>query len=233
MPSGDPGSWFAVGNTRGTQLVTAVGLGGANLGLSTPGTDGMRRKCEVKARNPRIKEPALLFVAIDPWRINDLRFMSMDAAAFRDRIRDWRMQVDMTQEELDEACGFQPGTVGRLEQGKRKLTDAILVTIIICTERDLLWTLAEGFGALFKRLRPLEAPLRQRFGKEPPQRPLDEDEELEKALTSMLAGAKVVLRKQTRASDRRALMIDFLLEAAARDAQSVQSGRKRVRGRRK
>jgi transcriptional regulator with XRE-family HTH domain len=158
----------------------------------------------------------------------------MDAEAFRDRIRDWRMQAELTQEELDEACGFSPGMVGRLERGEDvKLTDERLAAIIICTERDLLWTLAESFGALFKRLQPLETPLRQRLGKGPPQGPQDEDEELEKALTSMLAGAKVVLRKQAHASDRRALMIDFLLEAAARGTQSVQSGRKRVRGRRK
>ncbi|HEY7215372.1 MAG TPA: helix-turn-helix transcriptional regulator [Thermoanaerobaculia bacterium] len=205
-------------------------LRGRKSQLKHTGCGRPAEEVEVKARNPLIKEPALRLVAIDPWRINDLRFASMDAAAFRDRIKDWRMQADMSQEALDVACGFHPGTVGRMERGDLKLTDERLVAIILCTERDLLWTLAEGFGALFKRLRPLETSLRQRLGKGPPPRSLDEDEELEKALTSMLAGAKVVLRKQARAADRRALMIDFLLEAAARDAQSVQSGRQRVRG---
>jgi transcriptional regulator with XRE-family HTH domain len=157
----------------------------------------------------------------------------MDANAFRDRIAGWRLDAGLSQEALDKACGFRSGTVGRLEQRKLALTDEMLVSIVICTDRDLLWSLVEGCGSLFKQLQSLEAPLRQRFARQPPPQPLDQDAEFRLALDAMLSNMEIVFRKQTRATDRRALMIDILSEAAARDVQGDRPKRKRATGARK
>jgi transcriptional regulator with XRE-family HTH domain len=157
----------------------------------------------------------------------------MDANAFRDRIARWRLDANLSQKKLNQECGFRNGTIGKLEEGERALTDEMLVRIVICTGRDLLWTLLEGCGSLFKRLQPLEPSLRQQLGKERPPQPLDEDGELQRALGAMLANMEIVLKKQTRAADRRALMMDILAEAAARDARSDGPKRKRAAGPRK
>jgi transcriptional regulator with XRE-family HTH domain len=152
----------------------------------------------------------------------------MDADAFRKKIAKWRLDVNMSQAELDEACGFRRGTVGEIELGDLNLTDEKLVSIMICTNRDLLWTLMEDFGSLFKRLQPLEASLRRRLGKEPLLLPPDEDEEFERGLASMLAGMEIVYRKQLRISNRRTLLTDALLEAAARVSPRAKPNRKRA-----
>ena len=157
----------------------------------------------------------------------------MDANAFRDRIARWRLDVKLSQEALDRKCGFREGTVARLEQGKLALTDEKLVRIVIGTGRDLLWTLMEGFGSLFKRLQPLEPSLRQELGKERPPQPLDEDGELQQALGAMLANMEIVLKKQTRAADRRALVLEILSEAAARDVRLDEPRNRRAAGPRK
>jgi transcriptional regulator with XRE-family HTH domain len=157
----------------------------------------------------------------------------MDANAFRDRIARWRLDVNLSQVALDRECGFRAGTIGKLEEGERALTDEMLVRILICTGRDLLWTLVEGCGSLFKRLQPLEPSLRQELGRERPPQPLDEDGELQRALDVMFANMEIVFKKQTRAADRRALMMEILAEAAARDAQADGQRRKRAAGPRK
>jgi transcriptional regulator with XRE-family HTH domain len=157
----------------------------------------------------------------------------MDANAFRDRIARWRLDVNLSQMALDRECGFREGTIGKLEEGERALTDEMLVRILICTGRDLLWTLVEGCGSLFKRLQPLEPSLRQELGRERPPQPLDEDGELQRALDAMFANMEIVFKKQTRAADRRALMLEILAEAAARDARADGQRRKRAAGPRK
>jgi transcriptional regulator with XRE-family HTH domain len=157
----------------------------------------------------------------------------MDANAFRDRIARWRLDVNLSQVALDRECGFREGTIGKLEEGERALTDEMLVRILICTDRDLLWTLVEGCGSLFKRLQPIEPSLRQELGRERPPQPLDEDGELQRALDAMFANMEIVLKKQTRAADRRALMMEILSEAAARDARADGQRRKRAAGPRK
>jgi transcriptional regulator with XRE-family HTH domain len=153
----------------------------------------------------------------------------MEASEFQGKISRWRLEAEMSQEDLDKACGFKPGTVGRLEQDKLPLDDERLVRILICTDRDLLSTLAESYGALFKRLQPLEGTLRARFGKPSPPPPPDEDEEFRRGLAAMLSGLEMVLRKVGRVSDRRAMILDLLTEAAARDARSEKPARKRIR----
>jgi transcriptional regulator with XRE-family HTH domain len=157
----------------------------------------------------------------------------MDANAFRDKIARWRLDVKLGQETLDRECGFRKGTVARLEQGKLALTDEKLVRIVICTGRDLLWTLLEGCGSLFQRLQPLELSLRQELGKERRPQPLDQDGELQRALGAMFASLEIVLKKQTRAADRRALMMEILAEAAARDVRLDEPKSKRAAGPRK
>lgn len=157
----------------------------------------------------------------------------MDANAFRDRIARWRLDVKLSQGALDRKCGFREGTVARLEQGKLALTDDKLVRIMIGTGRDLMWTLLEGCGSLFKRLQSLEPSLRQELGRERPPQPLDEDGELQRALGAMLANMEIVLKKQTRAADRRALMMEILAEAAARDVRLDEPKNKRAAGPRK
>jgi transcriptional regulator with XRE-family HTH domain len=157
----------------------------------------------------------------------------MDTEAFQERVKQWRIDAGLSQEALDQECGFKSGTIGRIERGTLKLTDDRLVTIVICTKRDLLWTLAETYGSLLKRLQPIEVFLRQQLGKAPPPNPPDKDEEFEQALASMLMGAETVFRKQMRASDPRTLIADVLLEAAARDVRGDEPERRRIRGPRK
>ncbi len=157
----------------------------------------------------------------------------MDANVFRDRIARWRLEADRTQEQLDEDCKFLPGTVARLEQGKRALTDEMLVRVLICTNRDLLWTVAGVCGSFLKRLQSHEAELRQELGRGRPPQPLDQDEDFLQALDTMFAGMEIILKKQTRAADRRALMMEILSEAAERDAQADGRKRRRAAGPRK
>jgi len=157
----------------------------------------------------------------------------MDADAFRNKVVKWRLDANMSQDDLDDACGFRLGTVGEIERGDLDLTDEKLVSILICTNRDLLWTLMEDFGSLFMRLQPIEASLRRRLGKEPLPLPPDEDEEFERGLRSMLDGAEVVYRRQLRVSNRRTLLTDALREAAARDSPRAEPERRRAKKPRK
>lgn len=154
----------------------------------------------------------------------------MDANDFRNKIARWRLELNWSQDDLDRKCEFRTGTVRRLEEEKLKLKDEMLVRILICTGRDLLWTLVEECGSLFKTLQPHEEPLRRQLGRERPPQTLDQDGEFQSALGTMLSSMAVVLKKQTRATDRRALMIDILSEAAARDAQGNQPQRLRASG---
>jgi hypothetical protein len=133
----------------------------------------------------------------------------------------------MTQEDLDSACGFSPGTVGRLEQQRLKLTEEQFVQIIIATDRDLLWSLAETFGTLYRRLEPLERDQRSILGKPAVLEDLPADAEFQNGLQEMLSGAQVVLTKVARATDQRRWFADLLLRAAGPDAE--QRKRKRVR----
>jgi transcriptional regulator with XRE-family HTH domain len=157
----------------------------------------------------------------------------MDANAFRDRIARWRLDADRTQDQLDEDCGFLPGTVARLEQGKLALTDERLVRILICTDRDLLWTVAGVCGSFLKRLQSQEAELRQELGRKRPPQSLDQDEDFLQALSTMFASMEIVLKKQTRAADRRALMAEIFAEAAEREARFDEPQRQRASGPRK
>ncbi|HTG31733.1 MAG TPA: helix-turn-helix transcriptional regulator [Thermoanaerobaculia bacterium] len=153
----------------------------------------------------------------------------MDAGFFQDRVKGWRIAAELTQVELDEACGFSKGTVGDIEQGKKPLSEEQLVAIVICTSRDLLPTLMESFGSLYKRLQPFEAPLRRRFGKEPPPLPPDETEEYRQGRDRLFSGADILLRKLLIVSDRKAFLAEVLLDAAARDARSDKPKPQRVK----
>ena len=133
----------------------------------------------------------------------------------------------MTQEDLDCACGFSPGTVSRLEQQRLKLTDEQLVQIVISTDRDLLWSLAEIFGAIYRRLEPLERDQRASLGKPAALTDLPADAEFRKGLQEMLSGAQVVFMKVARATDERRWFADLLLRAAG--TEEAQRKRKRVR----
>lgn len=152
----------------------------------------------------------------------------MDADAFRRSIARWRDEADLNQFELDEECDFLPGTVGRLERETLALTDENLAKILICTNRDLLSTFLEEFGSLYRRLRPLDAALREDLGKAAPPQPPDQDEEFERGSASILSGLEIVLRKLVRAGDHRTLLSDALLEFGARNPQGKKP-RQRVR----
>ncbi len=157
----------------------------------------------------------------------------MDADVFGNRIAGWRLDANLSQEALDQECRFAPGTVARLEQGKLAMTDDKLVRILICTGRDLLWAVAGLCGSVLKRLQSLEAPLRLELGKERPPQPLDQDDDFQNALATMFVNLEIIIKKQTRATDRRALMMDILTEAAARDPHGESPKRKRAGGPRK
>jgi transcriptional regulator with XRE-family HTH domain len=140
----------------------------------------------------------------------------MDLRGFQDRIARWRAEADLTQDELDGECGFRSGTVGRLERKKREMTDEQLIRILIATKRDLLWTLLESCGSLYKRLKPLEEDLRRQQGAELPPTLL-EDGEFQNGIANFLSGAQVVLAKVAKASDPKAWATDLLLRAAIKD----------------
>lgn len=157
----------------------------------------------------------------------------MDANAFRNRIAPWRLAANLSQEALDQKCGFRKGTVGKLEEGKRTLTDEMLVRILICTDRDLLWTVAGVCGSFLQRLQSHEAELRQELGRERPPQLLDQDTDFLTALATMSASMEIVLKKQTRAADRRSLMTEIFAEAAEREARFDKPQRQRAAGPRK
>jgi transcriptional regulator with XRE-family HTH domain len=157
----------------------------------------------------------------------------MDADVFGNRIAAWRLDANLSQEDLDQECRFPAGTVARLEQGKLAMTDDKLVRILICTGRDLLWAVAGLCGSLLKRLQSLEASLRLELGRERPPQPLDQDDDFQTALAVMFTNLEIILKKQTRATDRRALMMDILTEAAARDPHGESPKRKRATGSRR
>jgi hypothetical protein len=156
----------------------------------------------------------------------------MDVSEFQDEIAKWRIAAGFTQDQLDERCEFPLGTVGRLEQKKTTMTEDHFLRILICTKRDLVWTLIESCGSLYARLQPLEAELSKRFRAGPSQyRPLI-DEEFQKSLAAMLAGAQVVLTKVAKASDPKAWITDVLLRAAHEGTTDDPPKRHRVRPKR-
>jgi transcriptional regulator with XRE-family HTH domain len=153
----------------------------------------------------------------------------MELRFFQYKVKDWRIAAKLTQVELDEACGFSKGTVGDIEQGKKPSSEEQLVAIVICTNRDLLPTLMESFGSLYRRLQPFEASLRRRFGKEPPPPPPDETEEYRQGRDLLFSGADILLRNLLRISDRKAFLTEVLFAAAARDTRSDQPKLQRVK----
>lgn len=153
----------------------------------------------------------------------------MDAGFFQDRVKGWRIAAELTQVELDEACGFSKGTVGDIEQGKKSLSEEQLVAIVICTNRDLLPTLMESFGSLYKRLQPFEAPLRRRFGKEPPPPPHGETENYRQGRDRLFSGADILIKEMLRISDRNAFLAEILFDAAARITRSDKPKPQRVK----
>lgn len=150
----------------------------------------------------------------------------MEPIDFRSKIAEWRTNEGLTQDELDEACGFRSGTVGRLERKLLKMTDEQFIRIVLFTNRDLLWVLAESCGSLYKRLVPLERNLSATLGK-PASRDLPADPEFRNGLQDLLSGAQVVLTKVAKASDPRMWLSDLFLRAASTDAVNQRS--KRVR----
>jgi transcriptional regulator with XRE-family HTH domain len=157
----------------------------------------------------------------------------MDVNAFRSRVSRWRLDANLSQDELDQKCQFSEGTVARLEQGEATMTDDKLVRILICTGSDVLWAVVGLCGSLLLRLQSLEGPLRQELGRERSPQPLDQDTDFLAALKMMSANMEVIFKKQTRATDRRALMQEILSEAAARDQPADTPKRKRASGPRK
>ncbi|MEA2603603.1 MAG: hypothetical protein QOF89_4595 [Acidobacteriota bacterium] len=156
----------------------------------------------------------------------------MDVSEFQEEIAKWRIAAGFTQEELDEKCELRPGTVGRLEQKKLKMTEDHFLRILICTKQDPLWILLASCGSLYARLRPLEAELSKRFRVGPNQyKPLI-DEDFQRGLKEMFSGAQVVLTKVARAADPKAWAIDLLLRAASQGAADDQPKRHRVRAKR-
>jgi transcriptional regulator with XRE-family HTH domain len=151
----------------------------------------------------------------------------VDPIDLRTRIPLWRESAGLTQGELDRACRFKRGTVARLEQQRLKLTEEQLIRILICTDRDLLWSLAETFGTLYRRLEQLEGDQRASLGKPAAVEDLPADDEFQNGLQKMLSGAQVVLMKMARASDQRRWFADILLRAAGTDP--ARRERKRVR----
>src|SRR3954462_9465063 len=83
----------------------------------------------------------------------------MDVSQFQDEIAKWRVAAGFTQAELDARCDFKSGMVGRLEQKRVNMTDDQFLRILICTKRDLVWTILESCGSLYARLQPLEVEL--------------------------------------------------------------------------
>jgi transcriptional regulator with XRE-family HTH domain len=156
----------------------------------------------------------------------------MDVSEFQDEIAKWRIEAGFTQPELDEKCKLRRGTVGRLEQKKLKMTEDHFLRILICTKRDLVWTLLESCGSLLARLQPLEAELSKRFRAGPNSyKPLI-DEDFQNGLAELLSGAQVVLTKMARAADPKAWAIDLLLRAASQGDADDQPKRHRVRAKR-
>ncbi|HYX26237.1 MAG TPA: hypothetical protein VFC23_18940 [Thermoanaerobaculia bacterium] len=153
----------------------------------------------------------------------------MDVSEFQEEIAKWRIAAGLQQVELDERCEFRRGTVGRLEQRKSRMTEEQFIRILICTKRDLVWTLIESCGSLYARLQPLEAELSKRFRAGLSQnRPLI-DEEFQRGLADMLAGAQVVLSKVAKASDPKAWVTDVLLRAAQAHEGAADESPKRRR----
>jgi len=156
----------------------------------------------------------------------------MEVGEFQEEIAKWRVEAGFTQAELDEKCEFRPGTVGRLEQRKLRMTEDHFLRILICTKQDPLWILLASCGSLYARLRPLEAELSRRFRVGPNQyKPLIDDE-FQRGLEEMFSGAQVVLTKVARAADPKAWAIDLLLRAAHQRATDEPPKRHRVRSKR-
>ena len=151
----------------------------------------------------------------------------MNVSDFKSRIAGWRIEENFSQEELDEECGFRPGTIARIEQGKLEMKDEQLVRILRSVGRDLLWTLVEDCGDLYSKLLPLDEEIARRSGTSSPAQSMWQDTEFESALTGLLSGAQVVLSKVAKASDPKPWVSDLLLRAAGRASGAPR--RKRVR----
>ena len=150
----------------------------------------------------------------------------MDLRGFQEHIPRWRTQARLTQSQLDDACGFRPGTVGRIERMKVKITDAQFVSILLATKRDLVWTLLENCGLLYRRLQPLEVKLAEKLG--PSLHARWEDGGLQNALTELFGAARFVIMKIAKATDTRSWITDLFLRVAENESETG-SVRKRVR----
>lgn len=157
----------------------------------------------------------------------------MDVREFQDKIAKWRSEAGLKQPELDEACGFLAGTVGRIERGTRKMSEEEFIQILAATKRDLVWTLLESCGALYAQLQPLETDREKRMNEEKSSHFPQEDEELRSGLDDLLAGIQVVLTKIARAADRKRWISDILIQAALPGVRTGSSLPSRVRKPRK
>lgn len=146
---------------------------------------------------------------------------------FRNKIADWRLARNLSQEELDVECGFQLGTVARIEQERLELKNEQFLRILECTGRDLLSTLLEDCGTLFSELLPLVQEISPSSGNDSSVQGAWHDREFETALSGLLSGARVVISKVAKASDQKLWASDLLLRAASQASKAP--ARKRAR----
>lgn len=155
----------------------------------------------------------------------------MDVNAFRSDIAAWRLERDFSQTQLDQACGFPEGTVGRIERLKRKVSEEELAKIFIALERDFVWSLLGVCGSVYRKLQPFEAQRGPVRG-DPSSKPVmasQRTDDFSKGLGQMLEGIRVVLDHLAKTSDPRAWVIEMMLLASSQESSKVG----RSRGRRK
>lgn len=153
----------------------------------------------------------------------------MDATAFQNQIKTWRLRAGLNQAELDEKCGFKPGTVARLEQGKTSVTDEQLVKIMLLTDQDILWALTEALSITYRRMYTLEQTWRQKLDlKRTPHR-LDQDTEYSASVRLWMDNAFTMIQKQQWATDRWTYMHNIFVEMADRVAPEADPPRARVK----
>jgi transcriptional regulator with XRE-family HTH domain len=151
----------------------------------------------------------------------------MNVNDFRSKIGGWRLAKNLSQEELDLECGFLPGTVARLEQEKVEMKNDQFLRILGRTGRDLVSTLLEDCGTLFRELLPLAQEISPSSGNDSSAQGIWHDREFESALSGLLSGARVVISKVAKASDQKLWASDLLLRAASQASKAP--ARKRAR----
>src|SRR5262249_50676535 len=121
-------------------------------------------------------------------------------------------------------------TVARIEQGKLQMKNDQFILILKRTKRDLLSTLLEDCGKLYRELASLAQEISLSSGTDSSAQGIWPDRELETGMADLFSAARTIFLKITRTSDEKRWASDLLLRAAGEAPSTPKRRRAGKRG---